>query len=629
MAALDFSKLPKDPSYPAFWLPFQNLTDKNHRAFWALDVRTDYDGAVPDAGPLPDAGLVIDGGAADAGPGVAFGAPCNPARPTCCDPNGAGNDCGTASDGGTAWVPPSFQSRGLPCGPLPVLSWGVASLRRIVLRYWLAQFLAAVHGIGYVALAIFPRMSAADRRFFLGWAATSIAASGLLTATILVWLLLPIERAAAARAVDPASRPPEWIVRRALRLPSTGYRLAWAIWAVFLATLPLASALTRRPLANFLIVHALVAGALVGTVASIFAFHLCDLECRSRIIPALVSGGRLAGIRGVRTVSLLEKIGLLLLTCCGLPVGVLSFLVLQGDPTPGVIVYLAASFLVLGALQGLAISASVTRPVERLAAQAGRIGKGDLAAREPVGSLDPIGRLGEGLNQMAEGLEKAQRVRETFGRYVAPAVVEEILSGRVRVGGERRTATILFADVRGFTAFSEGRAPEEVVRLLNGYLDAMVSVLVSEGGTIDKFLGDGILASFGVPLSQPDDARRAVRAATRMLERLSEWNGERASRGEPEFEIGIGVHTGEVVAGNVGSSLKLEYTVIGDAVNTASRIEGLNKELGTRLLVSEATARLLGGEPALRAVGPVEIRGKKLPVSLFTLAEAGRRAANA
>jgi adenylate cyclase len=153
--------------------------------------------------------------------------------------------------------------------------------------------------------------------------------------------------------------------------------------------------------------------------------------------------------------------------------------------------------------------------------------------------------------------------------------------------------------------------PAEVVAFLNSYLDAMVEVVVAEGGTVDKFIGDAVMATFGVPVARGDDALRAVRAAVGMLTRLEQWNVERAARGQARLEIGIGLHTGEVLAGNIGSTRKMEYTVIGDTVNTASRIEGLNKAFHTHLLISAETYAQVRAAVTARPLEPVEVKGKR------------------
>ena len=217
-----------------------------------------------------------------------------------------------------------------------------------------------------------------------------------------------------------------------------------------------------------------------------------------------------------------------------------------------------------------------------------------------------------------EGREKRQ-VKRTFSRFVSKDVYEQLVAdpASARVGGARRDMSVLFADIRGFTTFTERGKPEEVVSQLNEYLSRMVEVVFAHRGTVDKFVGDMVMALFGAPLADPDHADHAVEAALGMLDALKDQNARWAAEGRPPLEIGVGVNSGDMVAGIIGSDTVMSYTVIGDAVNLGSRLESLNKEYGTRLIVSEGTRARLKGRYDMKPLGAVTVKGKSEPVNIF------------
>ena len=262
-------------------------------------------------------------------------------------------------------------------------------------------------------------------------------------------------------------------------------------------------------------------------------------------------------------------------------------------------------------------------PLRRLSTGMARAGQGDLSVHLPIDSNDEMGDLTVRFNAMLRELEQGQRMRDLFGRYVSKEVANQVLENGAELGGVNTSATTLFADIRDFTGLSERLPAEEVVNILNRYYTRMVDVIVTEGGLVNKFGGDSLLAIFGVPIRQPDHALRAVRAAWQMTRALGEFNAEQLSLGLPALSIGVGIASGEVVAGNVGGKARLEYTVIGDPVNLASRLQTLTKELGEPVILSQQTQQeisLTSTKSAdLHSLGKVDVRGKQQAVEVFAL----------
>ena len=227
---------------------------------------------------------------------------------------------------------------------------------------------------------------------------------------------------------------------------------------------------------------------------------------------------------------------------------------------------------------------------------------------------------GVGYQYFVEGREK-RKMKKLFGQYVSKDVYEQLVAnpGLARLGGQRREMTVLFSDIRGFTPLSERGQPEEIVGLLNEYFTRMVAIVFAHQGTLDKFVGDMVMALFGAPLDDADHADHAVEAALEMIDALGELNARWKAEGRAELDIGIGIgiNSGPMIAGNIGSDAIMSYTVIGDAVNLGSRLESLNKHYGTRIIISDATRQRLSRRYGLRPLGDVVVKGKTQPVAIF------------
>ncbi len=216
---------------------------------------------------------------------------------------------------------------------------------------------------------------------------------------------------------------------------------------------------------------------------------------------------------------------------------------------------------------------------------------------------------------------RTRQIKKVFAKYVSPRVLEEILKNpdAVTLGGEEREMTVFFSDIRGFTTISEQTTPTELVRILNEYFTQMTAEVLRTGGVVDKYIGDAVMAFWGAPIDDPDHADHAVEAALAMIEKLKLLNQKLRAQGDPEIKIGIGLYSGKAVVGNVGSNDRFDYTVIGDTVNAASRLEGLNKEYKTQIIISESVKNKLKKQYPLVCLGCAPVKGRKEPINIYTI----------
>lgn len=274
---------------------------------------------------------------------------------------------------------------------------------------------------------------------------------------------------------------------------------------------------------------------------------------------------------------------------------------------------------IVSVLVGLALSTeltvllgdSITEPVLRMQRQLGRIRGGDFSARTPVLTSDELGELASDVNEMARGLEEREQIRTAFGTYMDRSVVDLILSGEVPPEGVEVTVSILFCDVRGFTSYAERATAPEVIATLNEVFALIVPIVERHGGHVDKFLGDGLLAVFGTPRPLPDHADRALEAACEIVRAVE--------AGPTGLQVAAGVNTGNVVAGPLGGSGRLNFSVIGDAVNVAARVEAATRQTGDDVLLTDATRRALRRAHPMESRGGIELKGKAEPVELFAV----------
>jgi class 3 adenylate cyclase len=291
----------------------------------------------------------------------------------------------------------------------------------------------------------------------------------------------------------------------------------------------------------------------------------------------------------------------------------------HADAEARVALALGALALVLAVAGGVTLARWIARPLHELARYARRIRHGDLDVRVVPRSRDEIGVLARAMGDMVQALRDRDFIRETFGRYVSPELAERCLRDReaLQLGGEVREVAMLMSDLRGFSELSERLGAPAMIALLNDYLAKMTPVIIQHGGTINEFIGDGIFVLFGAPFGRPDDAERAVRCAHAMQGALREFNGDSGRRGLPELNMGIGLHIGAVVAGNIGSAERVKYGVVGPAVNLVARIQALTS--GGEVLMTEAMRAKVAASVEVAEGRPERVKGVRDAVMVYRL----------
>jgi adenylate cyclase len=355
------------------------------------------------------------------------------------------------------------------------------------------------------------------------------------------------------------------------------------------------------------------------------SFFLIELASHWGLFPVFFRDARADQLKNIHPISLRTR-GLMWAVSIGIcPIG--SLLLLNFAPASPTTnpqwfgLFVGSIGIAFGLSSAVLSGRSVAHPVEELRAAARAVTEGDLTVQVPLHRVDEFGSLIGQFNRMVTELRDKERLRRMFGAHVGRNAAEEILARDPGVGGIEQEITVMFVDIRSFTARAAHLAPQATVTLLNEFLAAMVQVVEGEfRGMINQFTGDGFMALFGVSADSRNHADTAVAAGAAMLQRLARLNLEFENRGQPSLAIGIGINTGPAIVGSIGSPERMEFTGIGTTVNIASRIEALNKTLGTSLLLSRATRDALHEARELRAMAPQPVKGVDEPVEVFTLA---------
>ncbi len=415
---------------------------------------------------------------------------------------------------------------------------------------------------------------------------------------------------------------------RVLRAPRVTGLLVAGGWVVsFLVGLTIDILSLHFPVAGENAVYYLTSAVAIlstGLFGYLLTYTLVTEANRRLIIPIVFPDGLVSENEKVRPLGLTTRVMSLWLAVGFFPLIVLGLGAFTREYVPAnearAYVFIAI-FVPVGAFLAYRTGQSLQRPLSRIVAATRQISTGDFAVTLRSEENDDLGYLTDSTIRMAQSLEEKRQLSDTFGRVVDPRVRDHLLAGNIDLGGSRLEAALLFCDIRGFTSYSEHRSEDEVVTMLNEHFVEMDRAVTAHEGMINKFLGDGLLAVFGLPLEMEDPCSAAFASSLAIVAANTRLNERREARGEPPMKLGVGLHYGSVIAGNVGSPTRMEYTVIGDAVNLASRVEGLSKRLEAQIIATGAFASQLSQSArqsaGLRSLGRVEVRGRKEPVEVW------------
>ena len=489
----------------------------------------------------------------------------------------------------------------------------------------LAQFAGSVFNIWYNLKVLLPLLETTGLRD--RFVATCVLYNGIVyPVAVWIWLrsLYPL-RSAFQELQAGATLDAERLLRcrrQLIHLPWLGAVISGCGWLLCIPVFLISLAAGGQRLSQMLLWHLPISFLVSACISTTHGFFLIELASHRTLFPVFFANVRPDLIPGARSLSLRGR-GLLWAISAGIcPIG--SLLMLSfAPPAPGTnpawfATFVGAVGVAFGLCTALMIGRLVADPIDQLREAAQAVARGQLDVQIPVRRADEFGLLAGEFNHMVRELREKERLRQTFGLHVGRRAAEQILARDPGLTGVEQTITVMFADIRSFTKRSVESPPAEVVRMLNEFLRVMVQIVEQRGGMIDKFLGDGFIALFGIgDGDETGHADRAVAVGEAMLRALPELNALFAANRIDPISIGIGIHTGPAIVGSIGTPERLEFTAIGASVNLASRIEGLTKTLGKPLLLSEATLRQLHARELFTALPPQTVKGLDEPVAIF------------
>lgn len=410
--------------------------------------------------------------------------------------------------------------------------------------------------------------------------------------------------------------------RRVINLPWWSVVLAGSGWFLCIPVFLFTLSRTADQLDPRLYIHMPVSFAISGMIAVTHGFFILELLSQRLLYPFFFADARPWETRGALALSLRAR-GLLWAISAGVcPIASLLLLTIipTTSSTPSFALAVGGLGIAFGLTTAWLVGRLVTEPVNELRRAAQAVGHGNLEVQIAQRRADDFGPLIDEFNAMVGGLREKTRIEETLGRHVGRQIARQILERDESLGGVEQEITVMFVDIRNFTARAAASTPTQVVSVLNLFLTEMVEIVEQgHGGIVNKFLGDGLMALFSEWTGRADHADAAVDAGQEMLTRLGQINVEVAALGQLPLAIGIGIHTGPAVVGSIGSPRRLEYTAIGDTVNLAARLESITKDYHASIIISEFTHEYVKDRFPMRALGDVTVKGKTVPVKIYAV----------
>lgn len=412
--------------------------------------------------------------------------------------------------------------------------------------------------------------------------------------------------------------------RYVVNLPWWILTVAAVSWLICIPVFPVALHSVPEKLELDVIWHLIASFVTASLIAITHSFFAVEIVSQKTLFPVFFRNDSPADVPGAVPLNLTSRAVMYAVSAVVSPVVSLVLLMLipgASRDMPMFVVAVGCVAVAFGLSTAWMQGKLDTEPVRKLKKAAMRVTDGDLDVRVNLLRADDFGPLIERFNLMAEGLREKEHLQETFGCHVGEEAARQIMAQGDGLVGKELTISVMFVDVRNFTEHSSKHSPQEVVAALNVFFSNAVEIVESHGGMVNKFLGDGFMALFGVGPQSDDHALRSVEAGQAMLCCLDEATRELERAGWKDFKIGVGINSGVAIVGSIGSPKRQEYTAIGDTVNVAARVESLTKSLGHLLLVTESTRELLPDDIALTELPPQTVKGKGRPLQVYAVHE--------